>query len=262
MAREVSQEDLRIIAAEAACEIEVFIHGAICISMSGRCLISSYMTGRDANKGECTHPCRWKYALMEETRPGSYYPVYEDERGTYLYNSKDLRLLERIGNLEKMGIKSGKIEGRMKSLMYVSVVTGVYRAAIDRAKEDADGYCPEESWRNLLDSVSNRGYTEGFFGSESHDDAMNRDTGGYRRGADFLGVVTDCKNGEITISAKAKFIKGETVSVFEPGLKRTDITLDAIYDDKGAEVENTRPNYVYKFKFSGFAEQGSLLMRF
>ena len=228
MAREVSEDDLRKTAAEANCEIEVFIHGAICISMSGRCLISSYMTGRDANKGECTHPCRWKYALMEETRPGNYYPVYEDERGTYLYNSKDLRLLERIGVLEKMGIKSGKIEGRMKSVMYVSVVTGVYRAAINAAMGNPDAYQVDENWRFLLDSVSNRGYTEGFFGGDNDVDSMNRDTGGYRRGADFLGVVKGSKDNEIVVSAKAKFTKGEEVSVLEPGLKRTNVILEAI----------------------------------
>ncbi len=262
MARETSAGDLKATVSGAGCEIEVFIHGAVCISMSGRCLISSYMTGRDANKGECTHPCRWNYALMEESRPGMYYPVYEDERGTYLYNSKDLRLLERIGELEGMGVKSGKIEGRMKSVMYVSVVTGVYRAAIDRAVSDPDGYRADENWRFLLDSVSNRGYTEGFYGGADDREALNRDTGGYNRSASFLGVVKDCRDGELTVEARARFFPGETLSVLEPGLKRTDAAFEIIRDEHGSPVENTRPNYVYKMKFPGNAEQGSLVMRF
>lgn len=262
MARETTASDLEATVQSAKCDIEVFIHGAMCISMSGRCLISSYMTGRSANKGECTHPCRWNYALMEETRPGAYYPVYEDERGTYLYNSKDLKLLNRIGELEKMGIRSGKIEGRMKSVMYVSVVTGVYRAAIDRAASDPYKYVVDENWRFLLDSVSNRGYTEGFYGCAGDSDAINRETGGYKRNASFLGVVEGYRESELIISARAKFSVGETISVLEPGLKRTDITPAAIYDEYGYQVEHTRPNYIYKIKFLGEAEAGSLIMRF
>lgn len=262
MAREVTAKDLETTIANANCEVEVFIHGAICISMSGRCLISSYMTGRNANKGECTHPCRWNYALVEETRQGEYYPVYEDEKGSYLYNSKDLCLIDKIGELTKMGVKSGKIEGRMKSVMYVSVVTGVYRAAIDKALKNPDEYKSEESWRYLLESISNRGYTEGFYGGDSDSNSMNRDTGGYKRGVDFLGVVEKSSNNEILLSARAKFQAGETITLLDTKLNKIDIKLDAIYDENNGIVENTRPNYKYKFKFDKNIDAGSLVMRF
>ncbi len=262
MAREVTAKDLESTIAKANCEVEVFIHGAICISMSGRCLISSYMTGRNANKGECTHPCRWNYSLVEETRPGEYYPVYEDEKGSYLYNSKDLMLLDKIGELERIGVKSGKIEGRMKSVMYVSVVTGVYRAAIDRAMKDPENYKSEESWKMLLHSISNRGYTEGFFGGDSDSNSMNRDTGGYKRGADFLGVIEKSIDNEIFISARAKFTAGEKISILDPNLNKIDITPDIIYDENYSPVENTRPNYKYRIKFDKKIDTGALLMRF
>lgn len=261
MAREVSGKDLAEIVQNAKCEVETFIHGAMCISMSGRCLISSYMTGKDANNGECTHPCRWSYSLMEETRPGEYYPVYEDERGTYLYNSKDLCLLDRIGELVDMGAASGKIEGRMKSVMYVSIVTGVYRAAIDAAKKDPACYQPKPEWRNLLESVSNRGYIEGFYGGEKDIAAINRETSGYTRSASFLGTVT--KSGrEISVSCRAKFMPKEEITLLTPDLEKINIIPELICDENNESVEATRPNYVYKIPYDREIPAGSLVMRF
>ena len=263
MAREVRREDLIEIMKHAQCEVETFIHGAICISMSGRCLISSYMTGKDANNGECTHPCRWNYALMEEKRDGEYFPVYEDERGTYLYNSKDLCLLDRIGELVKMGSASGKIEGRMKSIMYVSIVTGVYRQAIDAAMKDADSYKPLPEWRQLLESVSNRGYIEGFYGGEYDAAAINRETSGYSRSAAFLGVaLKDSSNDELEITCRAKFAPNEEITILTPDLKKINITPEIVLDEGGNKIEATRPNYIYKIPFKGKAPEGSLIMRF
>ena len=263
MAREVRREDLIEIMKHAQCEVETFIHGAICISMSGRCLISSYMTGKDANNGECTHPCRWNYALMEEKRDGEYFPVYEDERGTYLYNSKDLCLLDRIGELVKMGSASGKIEGRMKSIMYVSIVTGVYRQAIDAAMKDADSYKPLPEWRQLLESVSNRGYIEGFYGGEYDAAAINRETSGYSRSAAFLGVaLKDSSNDELEITCRAKFAPNEEITILTPDLKKINVTPEIVLDEGGNKVEATRPNYIYKIPFKDKAPEGSLIMRF
>lgn len=263
MAREVRREDLIEIMKHAQCEVETFIHGAICISMSGRCLISSYMTGKDANNGECTHPCRWNYALMEEKRDGEYFPVYEDERGTYLYNSKDLCLLDRIGELVKMGSASGKIEGRMKSIMYVSIVTGVYRQAIDAAMKDADSYKPLPEWRQLLESVSNRGYIEGFYGGEYDAAAINRETSGYSRSATFLGVaLKDSSNDELEITCRAKFAPNEEITILTPDLKKINVTPEIVLDEGGNKIEATRPNYIYKIPFKDKAPEGSLIMRF
>lgn len=263
MAREVRKEDLVEIMKNAQCEVETFIHGAICISMSGRCLISSYMTGKDANNGECTHPCRWNYALMEEKRDGEYFPVYEDDRGTYLYNSKDLCLLDRIGELVKMGSASGKIEGRMKSIMYVSIVTGVYRQAIDSAVKDADNYKPLPEWRHLLESVSNRGYIEGFYGGEYDTNAVNRETSGYSRSAAFLGVaLKDSSNNELEITCRAKFAPDEEITILTPDLKKIKVIPEIVLDEGNNKVEATRPNYIYKIPFKDKAPEGSLIMRF
>ena len=263
MAREVRKEDLVEIMKNAQCEVETFIHGAICISMSGRCLISSYMTGKDANNGECTHPCRWNYALMEEKRDGEYFPVYEDDRGTYLYNSKDLCLLDRIGELVKMGSASGKIEGRMKSIMYVSIVTGVYRQAIDLAVKDADNYNPLPEWRHLLESVSNRGYIEGFYGGEYDTNAVNRETSGYSRSAAFLGVaLKDSSNDELEITCRAKFAPDEEITILTPDLKKIKVIPEIVLDEGNNKVEATRPNYIYKIPFKDKAPEGSLIMRF
>lgn len=263
MAREVRKNDLAEIIKNAKCQVETFIHGAICISMSGRCLISSYMTGKDANNGECTHPCRWNYALVEEKREGEYFPVYEDERGTYLYNSKDLCLLDRIGELVKMGSSSGKIEGRMKSIMYVSIVTGVYRQAINEALKDPDNYKAKKEWHELLGSVSNRGYIEGFYGAEEDVTAINRETSGYSRAAAFLGVaVKDSSNNELEITCRAKFAPNEEITILTPDLKKINVTPELILDEGGNKIDATRPNYIYKIPFQEKAPTGSLVMRF
>ena len=262
LAREIERTDLVKITAKANVEIEIFIHGAICISMSGRCLISSYMTGRNANSGECTHPCRWKYFITEESRPNQTYPIDEDERGTYLYNSKDLCLINRIGELVQMGVKSAKIEGRMKSVMYVSIITGVYRKAIDRALSDPVNYTVEPDWIEYLERVSNRGYMEGFYTGKYDAESENSKFGGYTRGADFLGVVTDTQKEFTTISCRAKFVSGEQMYIITPNMEKIDVCPNLILDDGGSVIEATRPNYDYKIKINENIPQNSLLLRF
>lgn len=262
LAREIEKNDLEEIVKNANCEIETFIHGAICISMSGRCLISSYMTGRNANNGECTHPCRWKYAVVEESRPNQEYPIEEDDRGTYLYNSKDLCMINRIGELVQMGVKSGKIEGRMKSVMYVSIITGVYRKAIDLAMSNNGDYKADPYWVELLERVSNRGYIEGFYSGSYNAESENRQCGGYTRGADFLGVAVGRKGGKIHISCRAKFATGENMYLVTPDMKKINVKPEIILDEGDNVVEATRPNYLYKLNVEEDVEENSLLLRF
>lgn len=262
LAREIEKNDLAEIVKNARCEIETFIHGAICISMSGRCLISSYMTGRDANSGECAHPCRWKYKIVEETRPNADFPIEEAPEGTYLYNSKDLCMIKRLGELVKMGVRSGKIEGRMKSVMYVSIITGVYRKAIDAALKNPEGYTCDPYWTELLERVSNRGYIEGFYSGEYDPESENRRFGGYTRGADFLGVVIGAKNDLTEISCRAKFSPNEQIYIITPEIEKIDMKPEIILDDGGFAVDSTRPNYTYKINAGRPVPENSLLLRF
>lgn len=255
LAREVTGDELKNICANTKCEIETFVHGAMCISMSGRCLISNYMTGRDANAGDCAQSCRWNYALVEENREGQYFPVEEDERGTYFYNSKDLCLLEHVEDLARMGVKSLKIEGRMKSVMYVSAVTGVYRQAIDEAAKG--NYKVKDEWLRQLKSVSHREYTKGFYNGQADGSSMNYGTSSYVRGCEFLAVVED----DSTVTAKGKFAAGDNVMLLTPDMKETEITVGEISGMNGIAEPNTKPGM--KYNISGLnAPAGSLLRRY
>jgi len=191
LARELSRVEIIDIKEKTDIELEMFIHGSMCISYSGRCLLSNYMTGRDANRGKCAHSCRWKYHLVEEQRPGEYYPVYEDEQGTYIMNSKDLCLIEYIPDIIQSGVTSLKIEGRMKSLHYVSTVTSVYRKAIDLYYKDLGNYQFRSEWLDELRKVSHRDYITGFFRAPPGTEEHNYDSSAYQREYDFMGVVRD-----------------------------------------------------------------------
>lgn len=259
LAREVTGEELRQICAGTDCETEVFVHGAMCISMSGRCLISNYMTGRDANAGDCAQSCRWNYSLVEQSREGQYFPVEEDERGTYFYNSKDLSLISRIVDLAEMGVRSMKIEGRMKSVMYVSVVTGVYRQAIDAAL--SGDFQVSDEWLKLLKSVSHREYTEAFYEGSADDSTMNYGTSSYVRGCDFLAVVESDHPDGVIIDAKAKFAMGEKVYLLTPDMAEAEIAAGEILAPNGIAEPNTKPGMKYILK--GFkAPDGSLIRRY
>lgn len=197
---------------------------------------------------------------MEETRPGEYLPVFEDKRGTYIYNSKDLCLIEHIGELVDMGVKSFKIEGRMKSAMYVSVVTGVYRKALDMAIKG--NFKVDEHWIKILVSVSNRGYTKGFYAEESDERSINYKTSAYTRGADFLGMVYRYDDGKIFFHSKGKMLVGDMVEILTPGFDFYEVKIDSIYDINGETVDFTKPNYDYFIKFDSVVPENSLIRRY
>ena len=221
-------------------EIETFIHGAMCISYSGRCLLSNFMVGRDANRGECTHPCRWKYSLMEEKRPGEYFPVYENERGTYIFNSKDLCMIEHLPELIEAGIDSFKIEGRMKTALYVATVARTYRKAIDDYMESPDKYKENMPW--YLDQISDctyRQFTTGFFFNKPSEDAQIYSSNTYLRDYTFLGIVGDTdENGLYKIEQKNKFSVGEVIEVMKPNGDNIEVTVKRIVNDDGEDMES------------------------
>lgn len=240
-ARELSMDEIKELRNNIPddLEIETFIHGAMCISYSGRCLLSNYFTGRDANQGECTHPCRWKYHIMEEQRPGEYLPVYENERGTYIFNSKDLCMIEHIPELIDAGIDSFKIEGRMKTALYVATVARTYRKAIDDYLEDPEIYKNNMSW--YLDQISNctyRQFTTGFFFGKPTHKSQIYDNNTYIREYTYLGIVGDCKDGLYRIEQRNKFSIGETIEVMKPNGDNIEVEVKRIVNEKGVEVES------------------------
>lgn len=220
-------------------EIETFVHGAMCISYSGRCLLSSYFTGRDANRGACTHPCRWKYAVVEETRPGEYMPVYENERGTYIFNSKDLCMIEHIPELIDAGIDSFKIEGRMKTALYVATVARTYRRAIDDYLEDPALYEKNMPW--YLDQISNctyRQFTTGFFFGKPDENTQIYDSNTYNKEYTYLGIVDEVKDGMCRITQKNKFSVGETIEIMKPDGRNIDAPVMRILNEDGEEQKS------------------------
>lgn len=240
-ARELSMDEIKELRSNIPddLEIETFIHGAMCISYSGRCLLSNYFTGRDANHGECTHPCRWKYHVMEEQRPGEYLPVYENERGTYIFNSKDLCMIEHIPELIDAGIDSFKIEGRMKTALYVATVARTYRKAIDDYLEDPKLYEKNMPW--YLDQISNctyRQFTTGFFFGKPTHESQIYDNNTYIREYTYLGIVGDCKDGLYRIEQRNKFSVGETIEVMKPNGDNIEVKVKRIVNERGAEVES------------------------
>lgn len=219
-ARELSLEEIREIRANIPreMEIETFIHGAMCISYSGRCLLSNYFTGRDANQGACTHPCRWKYAVVEEKRPGEYLPVYENERGTYIFNSKDLCMIEHIPELLDAGIDSFKIEGRMKTALYVASVARTYRRAIDDYLESPEKYHANMEWyRAEIAKCTYRQFTTGFFFGKPTEEMQIYDNNTYIKEYTYLGICEETDGqGRVKIEQKNKFSVGETIEVMKP----------------------------------------------
>ena len=240
-ARELSMQELKELRANIPddLEIETFIHGAMCISYSGRCLLSNYFTGRDANRGACTHPCRWKYAVVEETRPGEYMPVYENERGTYIFNSKDLCMIEHIPELIDAGIDSLKIEGRMKTALYVATVARTYRKAIDDYQKDPQLYRKNMPW--YLDQISNctyRKFTTGFFFGKPDDSAQIYDSNTYVKDYTYLGIVGETGDGMCRIEQRNKFSVGETIEIMKPDGRNVEVTVERILNEEGGEQES------------------------
>ena len=264
-ARELSMKELKELRANIPedLEIETFIHGAMCISYSGRCLLSNYFTGRDANRGACTHPCRWKYAVVEETRPGEYMPVYENERGTYIFNSKDLCMIEHIPELIDAGIDSLKIEGRMKTALYVATVARTYRKAIDDYQKDPELYRQNMPW--YLDQISNctyRKFTTGFFFGKPDDDAQIYDSNTYVKDYTYLGIVGGTEDGLCRIEQRNKFSVGETIEIMKPDGRNVEVTVERIVNEDGEEQESApHSKQVLYVKLSECPERFDILRR-
>lgn len=241
-ARELSLAEIKEIRANIPddMEIESFIHGAMCISYSGRCLLSNYFTGRDANQGACTHPCRWKYAVVEEQRPGEYLPVYENERGTYIFNSKDLNMIEHIPDLIDAGIDSFKIEGRMKTALYVATVARTYRKAIDDYLESPEKYQANMDWyRAEIAKCTYRQFTTGFYYGKPSDDAQVYGSNTYINEYIYLGIVYSVDDkGLAKIEQRNKFSVGDEIEIMKPNGDNITTKVLAIYDGDGQEVDS------------------------
>ena len=240
-ARELSMQEIKELREHIPedLEIETFIHGAMCISYSGRCLLSNYFTGRDANRGACTHPCRWKYAVVEETRPGEYMPVYENERGTYIFNSKDLCMIEYIPELIDAGIDSFKIEGRMKTALYVATVARTYRKAIDDYQKDPQLYRENMPWYlNQISNCTYRQFTTGFFFGKPDENTQIYDSNTYRKEYTYLGIVGEVKEGLCRIEQRNKFSVGETIEIMKPDGRNIEAEVKRIVNEDGEEQES------------------------
>ena len=216
------------------------MHGAMCISYSGRCLLSNFFTGRDANQGACTHPCRWKYSIVEETRPGEYMPVYENERGTYIFNSKDLCMIEHIPELIDAGIDSFKIEGRMKTALYVATVARTYRKAIDDFKKDPELYRQNMEWyKEEIGKCTYREFTTGFYFGKPGADAQIYDNNTYVKNFTYLGTVENVdERGFAKIEQKNKFSVGEMIEIMKPDGRNLQVEVKGIYDAEGQAQES------------------------
>ncbi len=229
-------------------ELEVFIHGAMCMSMSGRCLLSNFLTTRPSNKGECTHPCRWEYFLTEKTREGEFFPVLEDNRGVYILNSKDLCGIRFLPQLISMDINSLKIEGRMKSIYYLSNVLRVYRKAIDSYYSSPEKFSIKDTWLNELNAVSNRGYTEGFFLKRNKMDMENFSSSGYIRNYKFVGIVQDVNEDFLIIEARNKIFKDEKGEIITKDFNSVAISFSEIFDINGEQVDFVQPMNTFMLK--------------
>ena len=240
--RELSLEEIRQIRDQIPddLEIEAFVHGAMCISYSGRCLMSNFLAGRDANRGACTHPCRWKYAVMEESRPGVYLPVEENERGTFVFNSRDLCMIEHIPDLLRAGVDSFKIEGRMKTALYVASVGRAYRQAIDDFLTSEELYRARiPQYQEAIRKCTYRRFTTGFYYGRPDEEAMVYDSNTYVNEAVFLGIVEEITPGGMArIMQRNKFCVGDRIEIMKPDGRDIPVTVAAMYDEEGAPVES------------------------
>lgn len=245
-------------------EFEAFVQGAMCISYSGRCLLSNFMIERDANRGACAHPCRWKYALVEEQRPGEYYPIEEDERGTYILNSRDLCMIDHIPELVEGGIASAKIEGRMKSAFYVATVVGAYRRAIDAYYENPENYQFKEEWLTELKKVSHREFTTGFYFNQPTNKDQNYLTSAYTREYTFIGVVKsyDPETQMAIVEQRNKMTVGEEIEVFGPHTDFFTQKLEVLLNENGEPMESApHPQQLLQIKMEQPVKANFLLRK-
>ena len=238
LARELSLEEIKEIRRKTQMELEVFVHGAMCISYSGRCLLSNYMAERDANRGDCAQPCRWNYVLLEEKRPGEYYPIEEDERGSYIFNSQDLCLLPYLPELIKAGVNSLKIEGRMKSIHYVATVVQAYRQALDSYYQNPGAYKFNPAWYEEIRKVSHRDYTSGFLFGKPRGRDHNYETSSYLRTYDFVGLVLDYEpqKGIATVEQRNNFRVGDILEFSGPRTPLFTQELTGMVNEEGMEI--------------------------
>jgi putative protease len=232
-------------------ELEVFVHGAMCVSYSGRCLLSNFMCGRDANRGDCAHPCRWKYHLTEETRPGEYFPVEEDKTGTFIFNSKDLCMIDHIPQLAKAGIYSLKIEGRMKSVFYVATIVRAYRKALDKWRENPEEYEIESRWLEEVSKVSHRGFTTGFYFGKPGPESQNYRTSSYIREWEFIGVVRsyDEREQAAVVEQRNRLLKGDEIEIMQPDGNDIQMTADLMWDmEDNVIAAAPHPQMMFKIK--------------
>jgi len=242
LAREMSLDDIRETAKRCDLELEAFVHGAMCISYSGRCLLSSAMTGRDANKGECTQPCRWNYAIVEQSRPGEYFPIQEDEEGSFIFNSKDLCLIEQLPELVQSGVSSLKIEGRMKGIYYAASVIRIYRAALDSYCADPGAYRLEPQWLEELSKVSHRGYTTGFLLGKPRD-VDHEYLSSYVRNFEFVAIVEgESAWGGTLVAVRNRLQLGDTLELIGQGSSFSSFTLTGMLSELGVPVRVAHPN--------------------
>ena len=239
VARELSLEEIAEIRAKtpADLDIEAFVHGAMCVSFSGRCLLSQYLVSRDANRGECAQPCRWGYHLMEEKRMDEFYPIFEDEKGTYILNAKDLCMIDHLDKVAKAGVTSLKIEGRAKSSYYVSIVTNAYRMAVDILKNNPDNYKLPDWIREEVFKVSHRKYCTGFFFGHPKD-CQYYENSGYIREYDVAAVVDECKGGMLYAAQRNKFNAGDEVEIISPQKMYDTCKVEKLYNENGEQIES------------------------
>jgi len=248
LAREMPLAAVIETAQKTSVELELFTHGAMCISYSGRCLISSVMSGRNANKGECSHPCRWGYALVEETRPGEYFPIMEDDSGTFIFNSKDLCLIEHLPAIVASGVASLKIEGRMKGIYYVAATVRSYRAALDALKAEEEGYRFRPEWLEELCKTSHRGYTTGFLFGQPREVGQEYRSA-YLRSHQFVGLVEEVhEDGTATIGVRNKIRPGDTLELMGPEMRTDTITVTELRDEAGRILEAANPNQTVRLQ--------------
>lgn len=262
-ARELSLQEIKEIRDRIPTELEIesFIHGAMCISYSGRCLLSNFLTGRDANHGACTHPCRWKYSVVEETRPGEYFPVYENERGTYIFNSKDLCMIEHIPEMVEAGINSFKIEGRMKTALYVATVARTYRRAIDDYFESPEKYRANMDWyKEEISKCTYRQFTTGFYFGKPDENTQIYDTNTYISEYIYLGSVEKIDNGLARIEQKNKFCVGDTIEIMKPDGSNISSKVLSMTTEDGEKVDSApHPKQILFLELSEMPEKYDIL---
>ena len=264
LAREMSLEEIKEIREKCSVELEMFVHGAMCISYSGRCLMSNYLTGRDANRGSCAQPCRWNYALVEEKRPGQYFPVLEDERGTYIFNSKDICLLPYLPDVIASGVDSLKIEGRMKSVHYAASVVKAYREAIDSYFAAPEQFEVKKEWVEELDKVSHRAYTTGFYYGRPTEKDQIYGTSSYTQTSDFVGLVLDYdeKTGFATVEQRNNMKVGQEIEIFQPHLAGYRQILQEMYNNEGEAIQVApHPQQIVKIRMDKPVEPYGILRR-